>query len=170
MLIKKFNRPSRTPECDRQAEREQERLQRLQMTSPTIWRRRIEEGQREPIPQPIFNMPVAGPSHITTRPVDDVFQQPIVMAPPVPGPSHTDGQQVGSTLINGFNIFGQASMGANTGFWQHPSFYYQNWHLPPQSNAQPIAGPSRVHHPLPFDMYPSLPQHSVAHYVHQAAY
>ena len=85
-----------------------------------------------------------------------MFQQLVMMAPPTPRPSHINGQQVDLAPINSFNIFGQASIGENIGFWQHPSSYYQNWYQPPQSDAQPIAGPSRICHPLLFDMYPGL--------------
>jgi hypothetical protein len=42
-----------TPEQFRNAEREQERLERLQMTSPTIRRQRVYERQQPPA-QPIF--------------------------------------------------------------------------------------------------------------------
>ena len=50
-----FREPS-TPERDRQSEREQQRLQQLQMTSPSIRRQRQSERQ-QPIPQPNFGEP-----------------------------------------------------------------------------------------------------------------
>ena len=50
-------RDPRTPERDRQSEREQWRLQDLQMTSPSI-RRQREYDRRGPIPQPNFGAPV----------------------------------------------------------------------------------------------------------------
>src|ERR1700676_1094567 len=59
------SRYPRTPERDRQSEREQERLQRLQMTSPSI-RRQREYNRQQPMPQPNFGghvgpMAAAGP-------------------------------------------------------------------------------------------------------------
>ena len=44
-----------TPEHDRQGERERERLQHLQMTSPSIRRQCV--CDRQPIPQPNFGSP-----------------------------------------------------------------------------------------------------------------
>ena len=59
------SRYPRTPERDRQSEREQEHLQRLQMTSPSI-RRQREYNRQQPMPQPNFGghvgpMAAAGP-------------------------------------------------------------------------------------------------------------
>ena len=60
-LLHSFREP-RTPERNRQSEREQERLQQLQMTSPSVRRQR--EYNRQPLmPQPNFGVPpIAGPS------------------------------------------------------------------------------------------------------------
>ena len=52
-----YFRNPRTPERDQQSEREQERLQRLQMTSPSV-RRQREYDRQGPIPQPNFGGPV----------------------------------------------------------------------------------------------------------------
>src|SRR6202040_3885222 len=54
-------RDPQTPERDCHSEREQQRLQRLQMTSPTT-RRQRQYDRQAPIPQPIFAPPLAGPS------------------------------------------------------------------------------------------------------------
>ena len=62
-------REPRTPERDRQSEREQRWLEQLQMTSPSI-RRQREYDRWQPIPQPNF----AGPSNA-----------PIIAAAPVQG-------------------------------------------------------------------------------------
>ena len=55
-LSHSFRHP-RTPERDRQSEREQDHLQHLQMTSPSV-RRQREYNRQEPIPQPNFGGPV----------------------------------------------------------------------------------------------------------------
>src|SRR6202040_735778 len=54
-------RDPQTPERDRHSEREQQRLQRLQMTSPTT-RCQRQYDRQAPIPQPIFAPPITGPS------------------------------------------------------------------------------------------------------------
>src|SRR5882757_9769001 len=65
-LLNSFRDP-RTPERDRQSERERQRLNQLQMTSPSI-RRQREHDRQQSIPQPDFRVPVnmrpmmAGPS------------------------------------------------------------------------------------------------------------
>ena len=67
ILIVELFRDPRTPERDRQSEREHQRLNQLQMTSPSI-RRQREYDRQQPIPQPDFRVPVnmrpmmAGPS------------------------------------------------------------------------------------------------------------
>ena len=54
-------REPRTPEWDRQSERENQWLQQLQMTSPSI-RRQREYDQQQPIPQPDFGGPSNAPA------------------------------------------------------------------------------------------------------------
>src|ERR1700722_739598 len=54
-------RDPQTPEGDRHSEKEQQRLQRLQMTSPTT-RHQRQYDRQAPIPQPFFAPPIAGPS------------------------------------------------------------------------------------------------------------
>jgi len=73
--------PPQTPERNRQGERERDRVQRLQMTSPSIRRQRAYDQQR-PIPQPNFGAP------------------PTV--PPQPGPvqKYTNWEE---NLLQGFN-------------------------------------------------------------------
>ena len=62
LLLCSYRQP-RTPERDRQSEREQERLQR-QMTSPSV-RRQREYDRQLPMPQPHFGAPaVAGPPRV----------------------------------------------------------------------------------------------------------
>jgi hypothetical protein len=55
-LLNSFRDP-RTPERDRQSERECQRLNQLQMTSPSI-RRQREYDRQQPIPQPNFGVSV----------------------------------------------------------------------------------------------------------------
>ena len=54
-------REPRTPEWDRQSEMENQWLQQLQMTSPSI-RRQREYDQQQPIPQPDFGGPSNAPA------------------------------------------------------------------------------------------------------------
>jgi len=73
--------PSSTPERDRADERQQERLQRLQMTSPCHRCNRTPHSL-EPIPQPNFGSPALPlPSTPNVDPSDPFIVQP---PPPLP--------------------------------------------------------------------------------------
>ena len=54
-------REPRTPERDRESERERQQLHQLQMTSPSI-RRQREYDHQQPIPQPNFGEPSNAPA------------------------------------------------------------------------------------------------------------
>ena len=76
ILILWFREPSTTPERDRADERQQERLQRLQMTSPRHCRNRNPHSL-EPIPQPNFGPPALPlPSTSNVDPSDPFIAQP----------------------------------------------------------------------------------------------
>ena len=164
----------RTPECNRQAERQREReWQELQMTSPRVRRQRVQERPVH-IEQPLFATPLSQRPPEYSGMVPLPGWTPPLAHPPQPQPLGFQQQQI-IFAVNPTNFSGLAPLPGWTApvtvtAAPHPQGFQQQQHV--FAVNPPITVPVlAVHHPpVPVLAYPGLPRHAIAHHDRQAAH
>ncbi|ETW79519.1 hypothetical protein HETIRDRAFT_428038 [Heterobasidion irregulare TC 32-1] len=165
----------RTPEHERQTVREQERAERLQMTSPTL--RRERSALRGSIRQPVFE-DLSRPSHpVTSNPA----QPPISLAPPIqlhqPATLAPPVQSYYSAVAAPSAPSYYPAQYVPPHFYPAPMFQHSVYHgatayqIPgqyPIYAPPPMPAPPPHYWPVNVSAYPNLPRHLIGNHDRQA--
>ncbi|ETW76213.1 hypothetical protein HETIRDRAFT_430557 [Heterobasidion irregulare TC 32-1] len=166
---------TRTPEHERQTVREQERAERLQMTSPTL--RRERSALRGSIRQPVFE-DLSRPSHpVTSNPA----QPPISLAPPIqlhqPATLAPPVQSYHSAVAASSAPSYYPAQYVPPHFYPAPMFQHSVYHgatayqIPgqyPIYAPPPMPAPPPHYWPVNVSAYPNLPRHLIGNHDRQA--